>query len=300
MGCYEYNKGDHAAALRHFVAANEIQSEFLEADDEDLISNKNWMLQLLSKMGQWQIAIDAVDLTLADLTSRGPGLVKSSGCLGLLEERARIKLEEGNFEEAEAGARSASRQMMTQDGVSEVHKLDAKRTLARAISFQGEPEQAESLFGQVLSRRNQVWGMDHIDTLKSVLDLAQCLSDQGRYDEASRQFETACAGLERFPDQEKLRAQRARKQWEQSVAISKNCGLVRMKRELQASWWRNKLQIVGSPHATLDQAQSYGGLRALWRPVLLFLVSLATISMLLNVSLHGNGEIPRMGEWMHD
>lgn len=300
MGCYEYNKGDHAAALRHFVAANEIQSEFLEADNEDLISTKNWILRLLSKMGQWETAIDAVDSTLAELTSRDPGLVKSNGFLGLLEERARIKLDEGNFEEAEAGARSALRLMMEQDGVSEVHKLDAKRTLARAINFQGEPEQAETLFRQVLNRRNQLWGMDHVDTLKSVLDLAQCFSDQGRYDEASQQFETACDGLERFPDQEKIRAQRARKQWEQSVAISKERGLVRMKRELQAFWRRNKMRIVGSPRATLDQAQSYGGLAALWRPVLLLLASLATISILLIFSLQRNGEMPRLREWMHD
>ncbi|KAK7425600.1 hypothetical protein QQZ08_007923 [Neonectria magnoliae] len=292
MAYYEYIKGDHAMALNHSVAAKEIQSEFLKDDDKQLILTKTLIFRLFSELGQWEKAIHEVDSELSGLHDRGPGVIHSNEYLALLEERSRIMLDVGNLKEAEEGARSALRLMMAQDGVSEVHKLDAKRTLARAINFQGEPEQAEALFRQVLSRRKQLWSLDHVDTLKSVVDLAQCLANQGRYNEAWRHFETASTGLKKFPDQENTRAQKVERLWEETRAASQQRGWSRLRRSLQAMWRRTKLRIFGSPRASLTPATSLAELAPVWRLVFSVLTFLAVI--LLAISLQKSEELMRM------
>lgn len=162
---FEYTKGDYTAALKHFAAANQVQSEFLKEDDKQLLQTRTMYYRLLSKGGQGEMAVRQVDSELSDLHQRSPDSVYSNQYLALLEERARIMLDEGHLKEAEQDARKALDYMMTRDGVLEVHKLDAKRTLARAFNLRGEPEQAEPLLREVLERRKHLWGLDQYVSL---------------------------------------------------------------------------------------------------------------------------------------
>ncbi|KAI0116315.1 hypothetical protein GGR51DRAFT_574646 [Nemania sp. FL0031] len=228
---FEYMKGDHAAALKRFVAVRQIQSEFLKEGDEQLVEMTAICQRLLSK--------------------RDPNLVNSNEYLILVEERARIKLDKGQWKEAEADAEYALRHMIKRDGVSRVHKLDAKRTLARAINFQGEPELAEPLLRDVFERRKELWGLEHVDTLKSALDLAQCLTNQGRYTEAEPYFETASTGLRRFPTEVNTRADRVQKLWEEARVTSQQRGFSAIRRKLHRMWRQTRLRIFGSSRESL-------------------------------------------------
>ncbi|KAI1147078.1 hypothetical protein F4825DRAFT_465998 [Nemania diffusa] len=246
---FEYTKRDYGAALKRFVGVKEIQSESLKEDDEQVVLTRNMCYRLLSKLGQGEMAIHQVDSELLNLHQRSPGSIQSNEYLALLEERARIRLDDGQLKEAEADAAYALDHMVKRDDVSEVHRLNAKRTLARAINFQGEPEQAEPLLREVLERRKQLWGPGHIDTLKSVLDLAQCLGNQGRYHEADRHFETAKTGLRHFG---KRRADRAQKIWEETRLASRQRGFPAIWLKLRRVWRQTRLRIFGSSHNSLQ------------------------------------------------
>ncbi|KAI0481790.1 hypothetical protein F4859DRAFT_476008 [Xylaria cf. heliscus] len=248
---FEYTKGDYAAALKHFAAAKQVQSEFLKEDDKQLLQTTTMYYRLLSKRGQGEMAVRQVDSELSSLHQRSPDSVYSNQYLALLEERARIMLDDGNLKEAEKDVRTVLDYMMQRDGVLEVHKLDAKRTLARALNLRGEPEQAEPLMREVLERRKQLWGLDHVDTLKSVLDLAECLANQGRYDEAEPHFETASTGLKKFPGEENMRAEKAQRIWEEARAASKQHGLPTVRRKLHRMWRLLKLRMFYSPSTSV-------------------------------------------------
>ena len=251
---FEYIKGDHAAALQHFVAAKRVQSEFLQENDKQLVQTRTMCYRLLSEMGQREEALHQVNSELRGLDQR------SVYSLALLEEKARIMLDAGNWVQAERDARSALQRMMKRegDGVSEVHKLDAERTLARAISLQGEPEQAEPLLRIVLKRRKELWSLDHVDTLKSVLDLAQCLASQGRYKEAEEQFEIADEGLRKFPGDDATRSERIQRLREDARSASEQHGFPRLQRKLHRLWRLTKIRVLGSPRTTLSPDRAKG------------------------------------------
>ncbi|KAH8719384.1 hypothetical protein GQ44DRAFT_623397 [Phaeosphaeriaceae sp. PMI808] len=289
---FEYIKGDHAAALQHFVTAKQVQSEFLKDDDKQLVLTKTMVFRMLWEMGQSEEAIHQVNSELSDLHRRRPDSIYSNEYLALLEERARIMLDDGHWDTAEIDARKALRLMMTRDGVSEVHKLDAKRTLARAISFQGEPEQAEPLLREVLKRREQLWSVDHVDTLKSVLDLAQCLANQGRYEEAEKYFETASVGLQRFPSEETTRAEKIKTMWEEARRYKKQRGLPLLQRKLHRSWRQVKLRMFGSTRTSLTTIPNVRSASGWWR--YLFFVSILSGLWLLE---HSSQERIQLLRW---
>ncbi|KAK0639378.1 hypothetical protein B0T16DRAFT_497485 [Cercophora newfieldiana] len=206
MANCEYFTGDYRSALRHSITAKEIQSSSFPADDQDALKTTDLISRLRIALGEGEKAIREVDLGLL-LHHGNPG-----ARLALLEERARLTLDmalssgpgpgrpdKTELAKAETQARHVLRLMSADDvHVAESHRLDARRTLARAVSFQGEPEQAEALFRQVLARRKQLWGLGHIDTLKSLFDLGECLARQGRFEEAIGYFETTADGLRKF------------------------------------------------------------------------------------------------------
>ncbi|KAH7079953.1 hypothetical protein BKA63DRAFT_231448 [Paraphoma chrysanthemicola] len=266
---FEYIKGDHAAALQHFVAAKQIQSEFLHESDKQLVQTRSMCYRLLSEMGQREEALHQMNSELRGLDQR------SVYSLALLEEKARIMLDAGQWEQAEADARKALGRMMKQagDGVSEVHKLDAKRTLARAINFQGEPEQAEPLLREVLKRREQLWSFEHMDTLKSTLDLAECLANQGRYKEAEALFEKADIGLRKFPGDDTARAEKLQNLREKARLLSEQHGLPALQRKLRRTYRLTKLRIFGSRRIPLLAGPPAGLVSSWWFYLIIALIA---------------------------
>lgn len=270
---FEYIKGDHAAALQHFSAAKEIQSAFLSDNDKRLVQTRTMCYRLLSELGQREEALRRVNSELLDLRQRGRGSVY---LLALLEEKARIMSDDGDWAKAERYAREGLQLMMqgAGDGLSEVHKLDAKRTLARAINFQGEPEQAEPLLREVFDRRKQLWSIDHADTLKSLVDLAQCLANQGRYDEAERLFTTADARLRKVHDIENRRAEKIGKVWQEARKQSQEHGFARLQQKLHRLWRLTKLRVLGSNRTLLSTHRPKSPVAVWWRYTILASVAL--------------------------
>ncbi|KAK0716193.1 hypothetical protein B0H67DRAFT_645841 [Lasiosphaeris hirsuta] len=275
MAYCQYIIGDYRSALRHSLVAKDIQSQFVPADDKEAIQTKDLISRLRSALGQGEKALRELDLELVQHRGSDKSGYYSSAYLTLLEERARLTLDmalsppesepggartapdAAKLAEAEAQARHVLQLMSaaTADGgsVPESHRLDARRTLARAISLQGAPEQAEALFRAVLARRTQLWGLGHVDTLKSVSDLAQCLAAQGRFAEALGYFDTAADGLRRFSRAENSLAaevQRARALAEQE---SRRGGWGWFEREARAWWRRVGVKVFGSPRAVVPR-----------------------------------------------
>jgi tetratricopeptide (TPR) repeat protein len=269
---FEYIKGDHAAALQHFVAAKQVQSELLHENDKLFVQTRTMCYRLLSEVGQREEALHQVNSELLALGQQRSNSVYS---LALLEERSRIMLDDERLKQAETDARQALERMMARagDGVSEVHKLDAKRTLARAISLQGEPEQAEPLLREVLNRRKELWGLDHVDTLKSVLDLAQCLVTQERYKEAEKYFTQAETGFRKFPGDDATRAEKIHKLREDARVASEQHGLPQLQRKLHRIWRLTKLRVVGSPRAAFTAGQNKGTISSWWPYALFVLIA---------------------------
>lgn len=269
---FQYIKGDHAAALRHFIDAKQVLSELLHENDDLYVYTGNMFYRLLSEMGQREEALHQINTELMGLDQRRPNSVYT---LVLLEEKARIMLDHHHLEKAEKEAKQALQRMMTYegDGVSEVHKLDAKRTLARAISLQGEPEQAEPMLREVLTRRKELCGLDHVDTLKSMLDLAQCLVTQERYKEGEEYFTEAERGFLKFPGNDATWAEKIQKMRQESRLASERHGFIQLQHKLHRIWRLTKLRIVGSPRTALTVASNKGHISRWWLYTLLLLVA---------------------------
>ncbi|KAJ4256810.1 hypothetical protein NW762_008906 [Fusarium torreyae] len=267
MGIYDYNRGRYDSALTYFDQAKSIDNEFVDYVEESF-SIDTWIIQLLSKLGESELAKKSAVMLLNNLINRDPGQIRADYCCGLLEKLARVVLDSGDPKTAELLSQWVLSMLLPRYSMLETLSFDAKWTLAKAINLQGEPEQAETLFRQAIDGKNRLLGQDHIDTLNTTVDLAQCLADQGRYDEAWEQFSKAREALERFPDQEKLGAQRVQSQWDEAIAISKQHGLPRLKRNLHTMWRRAKRRIVGSPRARLEFSPPTSWFTFLWKGLL--------------------------------
>ena len=248
MANCEYLTGDYRSALHHSITAKEIQSSSFPPDDQDALKTTDLISRLRIALGEGEKAIREVDLELL-LHHGNPG-----ARLALLEERARLtldmalgpgRLDKVELTKAEAQARHVLRLMSADIHVAENHRLDARRTLARAVSFQGEPEQAEVLLRQVLARRKQLWGLGHVDTLKSVFDLGECLARQGRFEEAIKCFERTVEGLRKFAPAKNALASQAERALQWAKEESQRGGW-RVEREVRAWGRRTKMKVLGA------------------------------------------------------
>ena len=64
--------------------------------------------------------------------------------------------------------------------------LGSINNLASVLTSQGRYEEAERLYRQVLTLRDETLGKEHPDTLRTLNNLALVLTDQGKYEEAER------------------------------------------------------------------------------------------------------------------
>jgi len=65
---------------------------------------------------------------------------------------------------------------------------EIQQAIADLLSEQGQPGQAESVLRTLIDFRNQVFGPENPDTLKSLNRVAFALNSQGRYKEAEAEF----------------------------------------------------------------------------------------------------------------
>ena len=73
----------------------------------------------------------------------------------------------------------------------------AQHALGRIYGIQGDAKEAEALYRELVKFRNEKLGLDHSDTLKSRMNLANALFSQGKYAGAEQEYRAVLAIQER-------------------------------------------------------------------------------------------------------
>ncbi|KAJ6090103.1 Tetratricopeptide-like helical [Penicillium sp. IBT 16267x] len=106
----------------------------------------------------------------------------------LLYNGAWYAQESGNIAESRNMACKSRKQRALLFGSEDEETLLSTAMLAHAYRLEGQWEEAEELFMQVMETRKTKLGADHPDTLTSMANLASTYRSQGRWEEAEQLF----------------------------------------------------------------------------------------------------------------